>query len=444
MKEIYDISLQHFANGVNTVVNYAGDNNPANAGAINTVASPPVNVGTDLSVEMKTFYDKALIELAEPNLVHDQFGVKKPIPRNGGKTIEFRKFDNLPKALTPITEGVTPVGNKLKASAMTATVEQYGDYVEQTDLLELTAIDNTIVQATKKLAAQAGQTLDTVVREKLNAGYNVMYAKKDNGNGTFTPVSRRKDLTKECHLTVKDVFRAATELKAVNAPKIGDSYVGIIHPYTAFTLMQEAGDAWIDIQKYASPGNMLRGEIGKIGGVRFVESTEAKIFAPAAVAKDANGVDVTRLTVKTDASASTSVVVEEELEAGSSLSIDVYVNGVANKIEAITTTSHVSTLTLNSAVTVSAGDMICGTGGGKDGSAVFSTLFLAEDAYGTTELTGGGLEHIVKQRGYGNDPLNQRSSIGWKATKTAEILIEEYILRFESCSPDISLTATGN
>lgn len=438
------IGLQQFANGAGVVVNYAGDNNPADAGAINTVATPPVNVGKDLSVEMKTFYDKVLIELASPKLVHDQFGQKRPIPRNGGKTIEFRKFDNLPKALTPITEGVTPVGNKLKASALTATVEQYGDYVEQTDMLELTSIDNTIVQATKKLAAQAGETLDTVVREKLNAGYNVMYAKKDNGDGTFTEVKKRSDLTKDCHLTVKDVFRAATELKAVNAPKIGDSFVAVIHPYTAYTLMQEAGPMWLDIQKYASPENMLRGEIGKLGGVRFVESTEAKIFGPAAIAKDANGTDVTRLTVKTAATAATSVVVEEELEAGTGLAIDVYVGGTANKIKAIATSNHVTTITLNSAATVAAGDIVSGVGGGKDGSAVFSTLFMAEDAYGTTDITGGGLEHIVKQRGYGNDPLNQRSSIGWKATKTAEILIEEYILRFESCSPDTSLTAESN
>ena len=85
--------------------------------------------GNDLSPEMKTFYDKTLITLAEPALVHDQFGQKRPIPKNGGKTIEFRKFSALPKALTPITEGVTPAGNKLNVSAMTATVSQYGDYI---------------------------------------------------------------------------------------------------------------------------------------------------------------------------------------------------------------------------------------------------------------------------------------------------------------------------
>ena len=51
----------------------------------------------DLSAEMKVFYSDYLIDLAEPELVHDQFGQKHPIPKNGGKTIEFRQYDPLPE-----------------------------------------------------------------------------------------------------------------------------------------------------------------------------------------------------------------------------------------------------------------------------------------------------------------------------------------------------------
>lgn len=311
-------------------------------------AGDVVNATTSegLSAEMKTFYDKTLIHLAGPILIHEQFGQKKPIPKNGGKTIEFRKFSKLPKAIQPITEGVTPTGKKIQVSAVTATVDQYGDYVEQTDVLELTAVDNTIVEVTKELAAQAGLTLDTIVRNELVAGTNVMYAPKIGADGTETEVTSRGDLDDTCRIRVKDVFRAAAELKAINAPKIDGYYVGIIHPYIAYDLMQEAGEQWLGIQKYADPTKILKGEIGTLGGVRFVESTEAKIF-----------------------------------EGG-----------------------------------------------------VFATLFLGENAYGVTDIEGGGLEHIVKPRGYGNDPLNQRSSIGWKATKVAKRLVEEYMIRFESKS----------
>jgi N4-gp56 family major capsid protein len=389
---------------------------------------------------MKTFYDKTLITLAGANLVHEQFGQRRPIPRNGGKTVEFRRFSKLPKALTAITEGVTPAGNKLNVSAVSCTVDQYGDYIEQTDMLELTAVDNTIVEATKELASQAGLTLDTVVRNELIGGTNVMYAPKVSG-GTETEITLRSDITADCRLRVKDVFKAAAELKAVNAPKIGGSYVAIIHPYVAYDLMQEAGEQWIGIQKYADPEKILKGEIGTLAGVRFVESTEAKIFAPAEIN---NGLG--RLTVAADVTAGASVTVNETLTAASyTTPVPVYVNGVANTVTAVSVNADtgVATLTLGSAVTVEAGDMICGKGAGKDGSAVFCTLFIGENAYGVTDIEGGGLEHIVKQRGYGNDPLNQRSSVGWKATKVAKRLLEEYLIRYESGS-EFSKTAEAN
>lgn len=441
MKAILDnFDLQMFAAG--DVVNWTGGDNIANAGTMNA-NNGGTTVGTgDLTPEMKTFYDKTLITLASAKLVHEQFGQRRPIPRNGGKTIEFRKFSKLPKALKPITEGVTPTGNKLRVTALTATVDQYGDYIEQTDLLELTAIDNTIVEATKELADQAGLTLDTIVRNELAGGTNVYYAPKVSG-GTETQITSRADITADCKLRVKDVFLAAAELKAVNAPKIDGYYVGIIHPYVAFDLMQDAKEQWIGINKYANPQNILKGEIGQLGGIRFVESTEAKIFAPAAISDG-----LSRLTVKTAiASSSTSVEVNEVLTAGTysgDAKIPVYINGVANYVTAIANNTTYSTLTVETAITtLSVGALVCGQGGGKDGSAVFGTLFLGENAYGVTDLEGGGLEHIVKQKGYGNDPLNQRSSVGWKATKVAKRLLEEYMLRYESGS-EFSATTENN
>ena len=415
----------------------AGDVMNTTAGTVEQGALTNENA---LSPEMKTFYDKTLITLAGANLVHEQFGQRRPIPKHGGKTVEFRRFSKLPKALTAITEGVTPAGNKLNVSAVSCTVDQYGDYIEQTDMLELTAVDNTIVEATKELASQAGLTLDTVVRNELIGGTNVMYAPKVSG-GTETEVTLREDITADCRLRVKDVFKAAAELKAVNAPKIGGSYVAVIHPYVAYDLMQDAGEQWLGIQKYANPENMLKGEIGQLAGVRFVESTEAKIFAPAEIAEGLN-----RLTAAAAVTNGTGVPVNETLAAVSfDTPVHVYVNGVENTVSAITVdaSTGVSSLTLGSAVTLAAGDLICGAGAGKDGSAVFCTLFLGENAYGVTDIEGGGLEHIVKQRGYGNDPLNQRSSVGWKATKVAKRLLEEYMIRYESGS-EFSASAMAN
>lgn len=304
-------------------------------------ADPNTNVTTDaaLSAENKTHYDMTLIDEAAPNLIHDQFGQKKPIPKNGGKKIQFRKFGSLPKATAALTEGVTPDGKKLSVTSIEAEVSQYGDYVTLSDILDLTALDPVVVEATKICGRQAGLTLDTITRNVLHGGTNVFYAPKADG----TEVTSRSDLDNTCKLTVDLVKRVAAILKNNNAPKIDGSYVAIIHPYAAYDLMSDP--EWQYPHQYQDTSNIYEGEIGKIAGVRFVETSEAKI----------------------------------------------YDNGV------------------------------------------FGTLFIAEGAYGTTEITGGGLEVIIKQLGSAGaaDPLNQRSSVGWKATKTAEILIQAYMIRVE-------------
>lgn len=298
--------------------------------------------GNNLAPEMKTFYDKNLIRLAEPYLVHDRFGQEKPIPQGGGKTIEFRKFTKLPKALTPLTEGVTPDGQALDVSYLTATVNQYGGFVKVTDMLQLTAIDPVITEATELIAQQAGKTLDTVVREVLNGGTQVQYAEGQ--------VAARASLTTSHLLTVKAIRMAVRTLKEQDAPMIDGSYIGIIHPDIAFDLMSDT--KWESWQQYTSPEHMYNNEIGRIAGVRFVETTEAKVFAG----------------------------------AGAS-SIDVY-----------------------------------------------STLIFGANAYGRTSIQGGGLETIIKSKEQAGGPLNQYSTVGWKATKTAERLVEQYMVRIETGS----------
>lgn len=322
---------------------------------------------TTLSAEMKTFYDMRLIDEASPMLVHEQFGQKRPIPQGGGKTVNFRRFSPLAKATTALTEGVTPSGSSLSVSSISAIVAQYVDYVVQSDVLELTAVDNTILETTKLLGRQAGLTMDTIVRNALLLGTNKSYAPKyvadTNGNLVETEVTKTADLDTSAKLTVDVVQRVVAKLRAQNAPTIGGDYVCIIHPYVAYDLMRDP--EWIDAHKYATPENLYTGEIGKMAGVRFVQSTEAKI--------DKGGSD------------------------------------------------------------------------NPSGLAVFHCLFIGDGAYGVTEVTGGGLQTIVKQKGSSGtaDPLDQRSSVGWKGLKAAKILVDNYLVDLMCCSK-FSATATAN
>ena len=221
--------------------------------------NPTVNVTTDstLSAENKTFYDRALVEEAGPNLIHGQFGQKRPIPKNGGKRIQFRRYASLPKALKPLTEGVTPEGRKLSATAVEAEVNQYGDFVCLSDVLDLTAIDNNVLEATKAVGRQAGLTLDTITRNVLQSGTNVFYCPKVGANGVQTPVTDRSGLDKTCTLTVDVVKKVAAMLKAANAPKIDGDYVCILHPYVAYDIMSDP--RWEEMHKYTTPENYVSG-----------------------------------------------------------------------------------------------------------------------------------------------------------------------------------------
>lgn len=231
---------------------------------------------TTLSHEMKTFYDKTLIRTADPELIYDQFGQKRPIPKNGGKTVEFRQFSALPKATTPLDEGVTPDGQSLTVTNKTATIAQYGGYVTLSDVFETTAIDNVLVEATQVIGSQAGRTLNTVTREIVMGGTNKMFSPKIGNDGKETAVTSRANLDATCVFKPKYVYRAERVLKRVNAPKIDGKYVAIIHPDVVADIMQD--DEFISVTKYRGQMGTFEGEIGTIGNTRFIENSEAKIW----------------------------------------------------------------------------------------------------------------------------------------------------------------------
>ena len=394
------------------------------------------NVTTDagLTDEMKVYYSTYLIRLAEPLLVHDQFAQKHPIPKNGGKTIAFRKYDSLPKALTPLTEGVTPDGQKLTMDEITATVAQYGGFVELSDMLLLTAIDNNLMEATRLIAEQASKTLDTITREVLNGGTNVLYAEGQ--------VSSRAALvggqeSGNHYLTIDGVRKAVRFLKVMNARRINGDFAGIIHPDVAYDLMSDP--KWVNVKTYSDPSGIYNGEIGKIEGVRFVETSEAKVFHAENLTEAARNLTVASYLSKV-------ITVDEAISAAEAAALAgrtiILHNSTTDEVATIASATSgaagAATITLKDAPTMTPadGNSIYPGGAGAAGRDVYSTLILGADAYGVTEITGGGLQHIVKQLGSGgtSDPLNQRATVGWKATKVAERLVEQYMVRIETTS----------
>lgn len=220
---------------------------------------------------IQTYYDKKLLDRLLEELVHLQFGQKRPLPKNGGKTIQFRRFSSLAPATTPLTEGVTPAGNAITMTEITATPSQFGDYIEVSDVLDMVAIDPVLDEMTDVLGEQAARTLDVVARDVLVAGTAVQYA-----NGR----TARNLVAAGDNLTVSEIRKAVRTLKRNNAkPLSNGDFVAIVEPGTTYDLQSDPD--WKLPSQYSKVEQIFKGEIGRLYGVRFVETSLAKKFAGA-------------------------------------------------------------------------------------------------------------------------------------------------------------------
>jgi len=224
--------------------------------------------------ENKVFYDRTLLERMLPDLVYADYGQKRPAPKHEGDTINFRKFNSLAVALTPLTEGITPPGNTLSMSSITATVAQYGDFLQLSDIIDMVAIDPVLTEAVTINAEQAALTIDTINRDIICAGTNVQYA----GGKASRVLTAQADV-----LTGTEIKKAVRTLRRSNAKVVRDgSFVGILGADAEYDLMSDP--MWVDVAKYQNKEQLLKGELGKLYGVKFVRTSNNKIFAGAGAA----------------------------------------------------------------------------------------------------------------------------------------------------------------
>lgn len=362
--------LQLFADAgtvVNTLVNN-GTSNYTNAYTGDAVAANPST--NTLAPELKTFYDTELLENARTEMFYAQFGRKQRLPKNGGTTIEWRKFNTFARA-SELKEGVIPTGQQFGSSSLTASISQYGTYTSITDKLEMRAYDNVILAATEEMGASAAATQETLIRDALLVGTNVMYCDNVdvNGNVLSTPTSPAtmgagggsSNSDGWALLTPTMVNKAVTKMKKDRVPRINGKYYAVIHPSVAYDLRQSK--EWIEVHKYAATSEIFNGEIGELHGCRFIEDT----FAP--------------------------ILGGSYIYSGSTT----YKN--------------------------------------KSNGVTYATYFFGKDGFGIVDPEGGGLEMIIHDKDEIGGPLNQFSTIGYKfETNGATILYPERVLRVMSVS----------
>ena len=249
-----------------------------------------------LSDEMKTFYDRMLLERTVPILLHGRWGQTKRIPANGGRIIEWRKFAALSTATTALVEGSLYSDLKdLTVTAITGTVAQYGDAVGFSDLVSVVAIDPVLAETTKILAEQAAQTIDELTRDVLVAGTTKEFA---NQAANRAAVAAGDDFAQmdgagstQSGGSLADLRLISLTLELNRARKIGGYWQVITHPRVMFDI--QATTEWREAQLYNQTNRIFDGSVGEMYGFKFWVTDVAKVFT----AEGAGSIDVYSLLV---------------------------------------------------------------------------------------------------------------------------------------------------
>ncbi len=252
-----------------------------------------MNTTTNIPPEVNNFYDRNLLFRATPFLAYYPFAQIKDIPRKAGsQRIAFRRYSCLAAALTPLSEGITPVGSSLVSTLVYATVQPYGDFVTTTDVVDYSSQDPVLVETSAILGDQAGDTLDQLTRNVVVAGTNVYYGGGRTSRITVTSVDLMTGslIKKIVRLLKTNKTRKITRMikpgNGYDTSAVNSCYLGIVHPNVTYDLKALSG--FTPVEKYANHMAILDGEIGKVDEVRFIETTNAKVFT----GLGAGGVDV--------------------------------------------------------------------------------------------------------------------------------------------------------
>lgn len=240
---------------------------------------------SDLTNTIKSFYDRMLLEVLDPQTKFYQFAVLKPLPGGEGTSVIWNRPTRLSVG-QKLAPGVKPSANELSTTKVSALIETYGGYVVLEDLVQLTSITDVMNLATERLAVQAAETLDRSIMQAItnNAdlpGVSAVHYIKASAGQYLSTQNFIGNVYSNTVIAVSDVRSVATELRRRNAaPYDGENFVGIIHPVVEEDLTSDS--TWQNWHQYTTPEFLYRGEIGRVHGVRFVRSALAPISAGSA------------------------------------------------------------------------------------------------------------------------------------------------------------------
>ena len=255
--------------------------------------------GTSTLSNLSSYVDRTGLERAKPLILYGEYGKKITIPQKNSKVYKARRYERIAPTggtqssnLRAMVEGTVPTNTTPTITDVSATVAQYGQYfifTDQAQWVNEVSVDTELMSVNSQNMAE---TLDGVVRDNIQAGTNVFHltdaiggvsgAARSNVAGVINAAALDKAIR---NLQGSNAVMVAPNLTASN--KVGTSgiragYVAIIHPDVLYDLEQVSG--YKSIADYGQPAT-LKGEVGAYKNIRFVMSTEAKIFPDSGAAK---------------------------------------------------------------------------------------------------------------------------------------------------------------
>lgn len=251
----------------------------------------------DISPRTAAYAEKELLKRGLPYLVIEKFGQAKPLPSQSSKVIKFRRYSALPTTPVALTEGVTPAGQTLAATDITATLAQYGDKTTISDVVLDTHEDPVLNEAITLLGEQSAQMIEKMRYGVIKAGTNVLYANgaaRNAVNTAMTVVLQRRAVRALKRQNARFITSIVRSTPSYGTENVAPGYVALIHPDCEADIRGLSG--FTAAEKYGSI-TPWENELGKIEDVRYVSST---IFEPFADAGGAKGLMLSTTGVSAD------------------------------------------------------------------------------------------------------------------------------------------------
>jgi len=264
---------------------------------------------SSLSTAIQTIWSKEILFQAMPILRFEQFAVKKTeLGVAPGLRVNFLRYKNFAVDPAPLTEGVRLTTNALTAEQIAITVAEHGYAVAVSELLLNASFDDVMASSSRLLGRHMAQYLDVQARNTLGAATSAVFGYDRTGvsagSQSFydegSKASSIATITANHKLTTGAVKDAALTLASKNIPRLGETYVMFINPKQSRDI--RSNPEFIEVTKYAAPGNFMLGEIGRLYDVVFIETTQVKSYASGTVVNETANVgapaDQTEVPVK--------------------------------------------------------------------------------------------------------------------------------------------------